>query len=801
MRVLTSLTPKESKTSYGAGLLNISMPQNHKTSFLITLTLLFLLPIFFIPGGVLYLNNAKSVLLVFGVIAATLMFLLEIWQRGELDVPWHPFILVVVLLPLAYLISALLSTPSSLSLLGYSFETGTFGYMLFGSILLVLVGITFTGTSRVLQALAAFLISVSIVAVFVAVKIVFSGDFLAWGSFFGNMGNPIGSWTDLAVSFGLLSSFAALVLGMIPMKISLRVLVGGIFIISTALLIIINFSPAFILTLGTSVVLLLYFGKIEKDFLYSKGERGEKGETSVFARPTFLPIVLGVISLIFLINPAISETRGTLGNVVANTFGINNTDVRPSFSATLNISKAVLSQGAFLGSGPNTFSYDWLIYKPVNVNITPFWAVAFPFGISFIPTQIASTGIAGTTLWLAFFTLLFFLGIGALSHIPESRAERFTLISVFLLAFFLWASSFLYAPSGVVLMLAFIFSGLLVAVSRTADVISFRTFNLRESAQARFVSILLIAATTLGALSLGWVGFGKTASAFYFKRAVDLSNIAGTPLEKIENELNRAVKFSPEDIYYVAVSRVNFSKAQMAANNTAGIPKENQAIFEEAVRKSIEAARSAVSINPAGFENWVLLGQIFSSLVPAPLSVEGAYENAQFAYNEAFKRNPTNPELPLLLSRLELNKGNTEDARSFIRNSIALKEDYADAYLMLAQLEIQQNNIPGAIASAQKLSLLMPNNSGVYFELGVLKYSNKDYTGATDAFNRALIITPDHANAKYYLGLALSRLGRLEEALTHFEALSVSNPESKEVQLILKDLRAGKDSFLDTLTK
>ena len=793
------------------------MPQNHKISFLTTLALLFLLPIFFIPGGALYLDSAKSVLLIFGVIAVTLTFLSEVWQKGELNIPWHPFILVVALLPLAYLISALLSTPSSLSLLGYNFETGTFGYMLFGSTLLVLVGIIFTDTSRVLQALAAFLVSFSVVAVFVAVKIVLGGNILVWGNFFGNMGNPIGNWTDLAVSFGLLSSFAALILGMIPMRTSLRILIGGVFFISTALLIIINFSPAFILTLGASVALFLYFNKIEKDFLYSergamgergvrgeKGVMGEKGEmrgTSVFAKSTFLPVVLGVISLIFLINPTISETRGTLGNVVANTFGINNTDVRPSFSATLNISKAVLSQGAFLGSGPNTFSHDWLIYKPVNVNVTPFWAVAFPFGISFIPTQIASTGIAGTTLWLAFFVLLFFLGIGALSHIPESRAERFSLFSVFLLAFFLWVSSFLYAPSGTLLMLAFIFSGLLIAVSRTVGIISFRTFNLKEPLQARSISILLIAATMLGALSLGWVGFEKTASAFYFKRAVDLSNTAGTSLEKIESELNKAVKFSPEDRYYVAVSRVNFSKAQMAANNTAGTQKENQAIFEEAVRRSIEAARSAVSINPAGFENWVLLGQIFSALVPAPLAVEGAYENAQFAYNEAFKRNPTNPELPLLLSRLELNKGNTENARSFIRNSIALKEDYADAYLMLAQLEIQQNNIPGAIVSAQKLSLLMPNNSGIYFELGVLEYSNKDYSAAIDAFNHALVITPDHANAKYYLGLALSRLGRLEEARTQFEALSISNPENKEVQLILKDLKAGKDSFLDTLTK
>src|SRR3990167_3574991 len=54
-----------------------------------------------------------------------LVLLFEIWQEGKLDIPWHPFIFTVALLPLIYVLSALLSTPSSLSLLGYNFEAGT----------------------------------------------------------------------------------------------------------------------------------------------------------------------------------------------------------------------------------------------------------------------------------------------------------------------------------------------------------------------------------------------------------------------------------------------------------------------------------------------------------------------------------------------------------------------------------------------------------------------------------------------------------------------------------------------------
>ena len=172
----------------------------------------------------------------------------------------------------------------------------------------------------------------------------------------------------------------------------------------------------------------------------------------------------------------------------------------------------------------------------------------------------------------------------------------------------------------------------------------------------------------------------------------------------------------------------------------------------------------------------------------------GSYENAFFAYSEAGKRNPNNPELPLFLARLEFNRGNIEGARSFVRKSIALKEDYADAYLLLAQLEVQAGNAAGAILSAERLALLMPNNPGIYFELGLLKYSNKDYVGAADTFVRALSLAPDYANAKYYLGLALAELGRLNEAREQFEDLLVTNPDSEEVKAVLKALGAGKNT-------
>lgn len=758
------------------------MPQAHKTSFLITLSLLFLLPIFFIPGGALTLENAKAALFSFGILATLLVFVWESWREGSLTWPKSLFLTTTAILPLIYLLSAFLSTPTMLALFGYNLEVGTFGYILFGSLLLTLAAVIFSDSSRALQSLVVLFASLSLVTLFAAVKVFFNGNHLVWGNFFRNTDTPIGSWTDLGVSLGLLAIFSAFAIGMIPMKRVAKVFLCVIFALSTILLMIVNFSGAFALTLGASILLCLYFAKVEKHFLYSSRGNGDR----VF-EPMILPIVLGVISLLFIINPNISATRGTLGDAVASAFKIDNSNVRPSLSATLNISKAVLSEVALLGSGPNTFGNDWLIHKPLDINATPFWAVAFPFGIGFIPTQIATTGILGTALWLLFFVFFIGLGIKVLGHIPESRAERFTLISTFLIALFLWTASFFYVPSATVLLLAFLFSGIFVAMNRKIGTIPTKKILLGESSQISLASVLVLIFITIGAFYLGWVGVERTISALHWKKAIDLSNTEGVSLSSIEDELLKALEFSPEDRHYIALSRLNFTKAQTIAS-AASVSEENQALFQESLAKSIQAARSAVTINPASYQNWVSLGMIYSALVPEPLKVEGAYEHARFAYNEAMKKNPTNPELLLLLAQLELNNGSVEEARSLIRNSVALKEDYANAYLMLASLEVREGNTSQAIVSTERLALLLPNNPGIFFELGFLKYSNNDYQGAIEALSHVLSLSPDYANAKYYLSLSLIEVGRLSEARTYLEDLSITNPDSLEIKALLESL-------------
>ena len=677
------------------------MSQSYKFSLPLILGLIFLSPLFFIPGGALYLAHAKSFLFAIVLVVALVAYFVEIWKKGSVTFSKNYFFYVVLALPVVYLLSALSASPSSPSLLGYYFEIGTFGYLLLGGVAFYLSATLFTESARILQGLVAFFASISILSVFVAIKILTNGNAFVWGNFEGNMGNPLGNWTDLSLIFGLLAVFATLAIGMIPMKRRIQVALSCVFVLSVALLVITNFMPAIALTFFSAILLYAYFWKIEDHYLFTRNEQGEtlsKEAKNFFTRGTTLAGALILISLLFFINPTFSGTK--LSDMIANISGVQNSDVRPNLSTTINVSKATLSKQAFLGSGPNTFSQDWLAFKPAQINSTPFWGTTFPFGLSFISTQIATTGIVGTALWLAFFVFLILFTLKALARIPESRANRFILIATLLVTWFLWLATILYTPSAVILMLAFIFAGFLIAIGREMGLVPTKTISLADSSQAKFVGALTIIILSLGSLCVGQVSVKRTVAAYHFKKSVELVNISNTQIDEMEKHLNQAIRFAPVDVHYLALARLNFAKAQMIAGSASGTPQEIATAFQDALGKTIKAASAATEANPASYDNWVSLGYVYSSLVGEPLKVDGYYEKAQFAFNEAYKRNPTNPELPLLLARLEVANSNIEGARSYIRNSIALKEDYADAHLMLAQLEVSQNNLPGAITSA-----------------------------------------------------------------------------------------------------
>ncbi|MEX0919484.1 MAG: tetratricopeptide repeat protein [Parcubacteria group bacterium] len=760
------------------------MNQTYKLSILSVLLVALLLPIFFLPVAILPLGVVKATLLTLGVVTAFVGFIMKVISRGGFVVPSTYLMWMTVLLPLVYLLSAWASSNTLRSLYGYNLETGTFGFILLVSILFGIVTVAFSDIAKIYRVLGALLISFALITVFAVVKIISGGAFPVWGAFFSSTANPVGSWSDYAMLFSLVAIVSSLALSVLPLKKSWRLGLIAMFFISMLLMAIMNFSTTFTLTLISSILVLAYLLKVDPS-------SREVGETK--SRTLWPSVTLVVVSLLFVINPMLSATYGTLSDTVSGAFGVSNVEVRPSLTATWDISKAVIRDNLLFGTGPSTFSENWLLYKPQEINNTLFWNTSFPSGIGFILTQVASVGLLGSLVWLVFFALLLVLMLKALARVPEESWERFALISTLFAVFFLWTASFVYVPSVVMLTLTFLLTGLFVASCRALDVVPTREIAFSRNTALNFVSVIVMVGIGISVVMFGFNSLQRTVSAYHFQKALVLSNTEGTSIDDISDSLVRAMRLVPQDIYYSAFSELSVARAESILNRTEGTQEENLALFQEALSNSVVSAREAVNLNPESYRNWVVLGSIYSSLVSEPFSVEGAFEEAEKAFQEARLRNPQSPEVPLLLARLELNNDNADGARVYLDESIALKEDYADAYFLLTQIEIEENNIAEAIRSTETSAILSPDNAGVFFQLGLLKYSLEDWSGAVSAYEQALRLVPEYANAKYFLGLSLSELGRSEEAIAHFEGLAESNPDNLEVGVILENLREGRE--------
>ena len=139
-----------------------------------------------------------------------------------------------------------------------------------------MVSYTYTSTSKILKALGAFFLSSLLLVLFAIVKLLSGGDFPVWDAFAGNMGNPVGAWTDYSIIFAILSSFSLLALVMLPVKRGARILLGVVLVLSLTLVAVINFSTSWTLLLIVSVIILVYLSTAEKHLLDGKIEKSKK---------------------------------------------------------------------------------------------------------------------------------------------------------------------------------------------------------------------------------------------------------------------------------------------------------------------------------------------------------------------------------------------------------------------------------------------------------------------------------------------------------------------------------------------
>jgi tetratricopeptide (TPR) repeat protein len=360
--------------------------------------------------------------------------------------------------------------------------------------------------------------------------------------------------------------------------------------------------------------------------------------------------------------------------------------------------------------------------------------------------------------------------------------------------------SILTTPSHTLLFFTFVFTGIFYAVSVASGALKPVIYAPIAGTNSYRMTPAYISIAVLVVVVWGLVFVKKTVALTYF--ANGLSALKAENSQLAEKDFTRAISFDKSDIYWQAKAESIITKVSKLAgtlDENTPASKRDPVVkqINEALNEGIVDAHNARAYDPGNYYNYISEARV--SEAAANLHFDKAYENAVDSYNLALKLNPYSPSIYLALARLQASQNKLDDALRSAGTALQVKNNYLDAVFLLSQIYGAKGDLPNAITAANIASQLNPQNPLLLFQLGLFKYNNKDYSGGATALAQAVKIQPDYANAKYFLGLAEARLGHTENAVSQFSDLATTNPDNREIQLIVSNLRAGKPIFADAV--
>lgn len=739
------------------------------------ITLLGLLPIFFMPGLWASLGFDKSILTIGVSVVVVIMVSLMTLRRSKalttLPISLGLFWAIV----LVATVSGLLSGDTQEAMRGSVLETQTAAFLgvlgLAMTIPLVLQG------SKIMsvKALALFTVVASILLTYNLLRIIFGADFLPFGSFGSVTISPIGGFNDLAIFAGLMIILSLITLVQLPLKNWLQSALFGLILISLVVLSVVNFFNIWIIVGFFGLLVFLYL--LSRDTLFKNTD-----DLPVPKSPRLLIVATAIVCVVSAVFIVVGEYAGGKINQFTE---VNYFEVQPTLGATMDIAQSVYSENILLGIGPNRFADAWRQYKDRSINETLFWDTDFNAGSGYVPTLFVNLGLLGGLLIVVFHVYFVYLGYRMLlrSKHQDSFWYYFGAVS-FAAACFIWGMSYVYVPGTAILLLGAVFTGFTFVAAGSLLPNMVRTIPLAINRQRGFflmAAIILAVTVSVGVLfsvSKQYVAqaqFGKASATAESVTAFEAASLSSFGLY-------------PDDRFVSARAQVQLANL----SSLLGIQtpsQEEQQRFLNAAEQAIVFAEQAIAKDATNPDNHAVLASIYSNLALA--GVDGAQERAEASLAEAQRLDPLNPGYRLIAAQLAARTGNLPAAREEIAAALNLKSNYTEALYLSAQLDIGEGNTESAVATTRAIVTLEPNNPTRYFQLGVLLSANNNLAEAIEAYKAAVILNPAYANARYLLALSYLDNDQSDLALEQLRIVQQTNEGNEELRALIGQVESG----------
>ena len=768
--------------------------------------LVFLLPLFFLPFTFEAFEFNKQYLLFFLVSLAFFSWLAKMvlvdkeirFKRSPLDIFVLAFLFIAIL-------SAVFSVDKSSSLFGFygRFSDGLIGLLSLGLLYFLITNnvslsgkplidadkepinaekksakisnksvlISVNGLIRTLMWSVFFVIIfgyLSIFSIWTQIDNMLGGNLHLPTVMLQRIFNPAaGSMEGLAVFLAVFTALLSGILVTCGKKKAGNVFLWLLLLLSLGLLVIIDFTPAW-LALSGGLILFLAIVLWRRTFKENVNK-------------LLLPIILVIIGGAFLfIDMSNFEHLGifqmpkeqVISQQVSWTTGFG--------SATEGV------KSGFLGSGVGTFNYDFAKFKPASFNEDLLWQIRFDRAGNYFAELLGTMGFLGILSYLGLIGLFLFISwymlqpAGTKFEIRNSKFE-IPLLMAFLA---LIVSQFVYYQNTTLAFFFWLVLGL--SVVNWQKPVREKTISFKDFPELSLVfSALLI---VLGLVILGMYFF---AANFYL---ADISYKSAAGNERIQ-KVEKAAGLNPYQSQYKIVLGRDYL-ARVLQENQKPEEQKDQTLLSTDVHLAItygkggqigrNVIKGATELSPNRVAAWETLGMIYRDIQGI---ATGALEWAIKSFEKAITLEPANPVLHTELGKLYLTSGNREKGMQEFSKAQQLKPDYIDASIQLALAYEAEGNTDEAIRQVENLANTYPLNVEVFFQLGRLYFNANRVDDAILQFQAVTILMPNHSNAHYSLGVAYQKKGQISKAIEEYEKVLELNPGNQDVQEKLQQLR------------
>jgi tetratricopeptide (TPR) repeat protein len=174
------------------------------------------------------------------------------------------------------------------------------------------------------------------------------------------------------------------------------------------------------------------------------------------------------------------------------------------------------------------------------------------------------------------------------------------------------------------------------------------------------------------------------------------------------------------------------------------------------------------------------------AVVAATLVREDRIDEAIYHWQKSLEIDPKNATVEYFLGDELRSRGQTDEAITHLQKAIALDPDNGLAYQSLGAALVQKGKTDEAVERFQKALEILPGFMAAFRDLGKVFLDKQKYSLAEGCFRKAVEIRPDIAELRFYLGRALKKQGKIDEAKRELrQALPMAEKE-KNSELIDK---------------